>query len=163
MLKPDSSRKRINRPPRAGSAMILMLVLLIIVVGMVAFAVDVGLMVLLRAELQNAVDAGALAGSLELQEDPNDVPAAEDAAREFVQLNRVGMTRLVPEDTIDVEQGLFDGETNTFTRPPSRPTPYASSPDRRISLSSSPGSLGRPFSGHPPKPSPAATHGRWIS
>ena len=39
--------------------MILMLVLLIIILGMVAFAVDVGLMVLLRAEIQNAVDAGA--------------------------------------------------------------------------------------------------------
>lgn len=106
---------RTGRPARKGTAMILMLVLLVIVIGMVAFAVDAGLMVLLRAQIQNAVDAGALAAALQLRNDSDDIGAAEDAARAYVQLNRVGLTQLVPEDTIDVEPGVFDGETNTFT------------------------------------------------
>ncbi len=72
-----------------------MLLLMVVVLGMVAFSVDVGLMTLLRAEIQNAVDAGALAGALQLQEDPHDVDAAEAAARQFVQANRVGLTAWV--------------------------------------------------------------------
>ena len=95
--------------------MILMLILLVLVIGMVAFAVDAGLMVLLRAEIQNAVDAGALAAALELQQDDRDIQAAEDAARRFVRLNRVGMTKLVAEDVIDVETGVFDNDTCRFT------------------------------------------------
>ena len=95
--------------------MILMLFLLVVVIAMVALAVDVGLMVLLRAQVQNAVDSGALAAALKLQGDPQEIQAAEDAARQFVQLNRVGMTALVPADAIDVEHGVFDGDTNTFT------------------------------------------------
>ena len=102
-------------PNRAGAAMVLMLVLLMIVIGMVAFAVDVGLMVLLRAEIQNAVDSGALAAGLKLHEDRQDIQAAEDVARKFVRLNRAGMTKLIPEDAIDVEPGVFDGEANVFT------------------------------------------------
>ena len=100
---------------RAGAAMILMLLMLVIVIGMVAFSVDLGLMVLLRSEIQNAVDAGSLAAALKLQANPKGIQAAEDAARQYVQLNRVGMTRLIPADTIDVEHGKFDSKTNTFT------------------------------------------------
>jgi Flp pilus assembly protein TadG len=95
--------------------MILMLVLLTIVIGMVAMSVDAGLMVLLRAEIQNAVDAGAVAAALRLQGDPENIDEAESMARNYVQRNRVGFTALVPEDAIDVEQGYFDGDTNTFT------------------------------------------------
>jgi Flp pilus assembly protein TadG len=95
--------------------MILMVLLLVVVVAMVAFSVDIGLMVLLQAEIQNAVDAGALAAGLRLQEDPHAVREAEEAARQFVRLNRVGVLKLIPEDAISVEQGVFDGEAKTFT------------------------------------------------
>ncbi|MFH1266133.1 MAG: VWA domain-containing protein [Planctomycetota bacterium] len=95
--------------------MILMLFLLTIVIAMVAFAVDVGLMVLLRAEIQNAVDSAALAAALRLRANPAGIQAAEDAARQYVQLNRVGMTTLVPTDAIDVEHGVFDSDKNRFT------------------------------------------------
>jgi Flp pilus assembly protein TadG len=95
--------------------MILMLVLLTIVIGMVAMSVDAGLMVLLRAEIQNAVDAGAVAAALRLQGDSANIDEAEGMARDYVRRNRVGFTAIVPEDAIDVEQGYFDGETSTFT------------------------------------------------
>jgi len=95
--------------------MLLMLLLLVIVIGTVAFAVDAGLVVLLRAEMQNAVDAGALAAALQLQDDPNDFPKARRKAKEFVQLNSVGMTQLVAKNAIEVETGYFDRNTDTFT------------------------------------------------
>jgi len=115
-MTPEYSVSRsIHRPPRRGAAMILMLLLLTIVIAMVAFSVDAGLMVLLRAEIQNAVDAGAVAAALRLQGDPTNIDEAEIAAREYVQHNRVGFTALVPEDAIDVEQGYFDSEANAFT------------------------------------------------
>jgi Flp pilus assembly protein TadG len=113
--------RSIKKRDRAGAAMILMLALLIAILGMVAFAVDAGLMVLSHAEAQNAVDSAALAAALELQEDPQNVSAAESAARNFVQLNRVGVTELVPEDMIDVERGVFDKLSNTFTATNSKP------------------------------------------
>ena len=105
----------LHQPQRRGAAMLLMLFLLTIVIGMVAMSVDAGLMVLLRAEIQNAVDSGALAAALRLQGDPGNIDEAERIARYYVQRNRVGFTALVPEDAIDVEQGYFDGDTNTFT------------------------------------------------
>lgn len=115
MLKVRSRSKLTRRPSRAGAAMVLMLVLLVVVIGMVAFAVDTGLMVLLRSEIQNAVDAGGLAAALELQQDNEDIEAAEATARRYVRLNRVGTTQLVPEDVIDVETGFYDNETEVFT------------------------------------------------
>lgn len=115
MTQKDRQVRPIRRPSRRGAAMILMLLLLTIIIGMVAMSVDAGLMVLLRAEIQNAVDAGALAAALRLQGDPENIDAAESAARNYVQHNRVGFTATVPEDAIDVEQGYFDGEANVFT------------------------------------------------
>jgi len=87
----------------------------------VAFSVDAGLMLLTRAEIQNAVDSGALAAALELQQDPDGIPAADDSARKFIQVNRVGMTRLLPADAIDLEHGKFDNRAGTFTATNSSP------------------------------------------
>ena len=89
-----------RRRDRAGAAMILMLIFLVAVIGMVAFSVDIGLSVLLRAEVQNAVDSGALAACLKLKQDPDKISEAEDAARQFVQLNRAGMTTLSSADRL---------------------------------------------------------------
>jgi len=105
----------VRKRRRTGAAMVLMLLLLIVVLAMVAFSVDLGLMVLLRAQIQNAVDSGALAATLKLQDDPGELDKAEATAREYVRLNHVGMTALVPEYAIEVEQGWFDCETDTFT------------------------------------------------
>jgi Flp pilus assembly protein TadG len=100
---------------RRGAAMLLLLLFLIPVLGMVAFAIDAGMMVLLRAEVQNAVDSGALAAALTLQSDPDAIAEAEDAARDFIQRNRAGVLAMIPDDAIDVERGRFDTATNVFT------------------------------------------------
>ncbi len=93
----------------------LIVLLLPIFVGMVAFAVDFGLMTLQRAQIQNAVDAGTLAASLKLRVDPSAIADAEAAAKQFVQLNRVGSQVTVPDGSIDVEVGRWDDSMEQFT------------------------------------------------
>ena len=107
-------RRTLHRSARSGATIILLLLLLVVVIGMAAMAVDVGMMVLLRAEVQNAVDAGALAAGLTLQNGATEVDAAEAAARRYVQLNRAGTGLTIPEDYIDVERGQFDPVSNVF-------------------------------------------------
>ena len=71
---------------RKGAALVIIAFTMITLIGMVAFAYDVGHMFLVRAQLQTAVDAGALAASLKLKSS-KDVNAAEQSAKEFIQLN----------------------------------------------------------------------------
>ena len=97
---------------RRGAALVLIALMLPIIIGMVAFAVDVGLMSLLRSQIQNAVDSATLAASLKLRKDPTAIEEAQAVARQFVQLNRVGMNITVPEDTIEVE--MIDNDTARF-------------------------------------------------
>ncbi len=85
-----------QRPRRRGATLILICILMVVLIGMVAFAVDVGRMYLVRAQLQSAVDSGALAATLQLKEDKDDLEAAVAAAEEFVQFNRVGWLAKVP-------------------------------------------------------------------
>lgn len=109
-------RRRLSeKNARRGVMAVLMALFLIPVLAMVAFSVDLGLMVLLRAEVQSAVDAGALAAAIELQNDPDAVEKAGETAKEFVQLNRAGAAVTIPEDAIEVETGRFDHDTKVFT------------------------------------------------
>lgn len=107
---------RYRRDQRRGATLILICLLMVALVAMVAFAVDVGRMFLVRSQLQTAVDAGALAATLQLKEDSEDLQAAMDAANDFVQLNRVGFLVTVPDDAITSEVGTWDTETRTFSK-----------------------------------------------
>jgi Flp pilus assembly protein TadG len=100
---------------RKGAALVMVALMLPIIIGMVAFAVDLGLMVVLRSQIQNAVDAGALAASLTLRADANAIDDAVAAAEQYVQLNRVGSAVTVPANAIEVEVGDWDDDTKTFT------------------------------------------------
>jgi hypothetical protein len=111
-----------HRHARHGATMVLVALLLVVVVGSAAFAIEVGRMYLLRSQLQSAVDAGALAASLQLRNNPNGVTAAAEEARKFVRLNRVGWLVTVPDNAIAVEAGTWDSETKTFTVGGDRPS-----------------------------------------
>ncbi len=100
---------------RRGATLVLIVMLLVVILTSAAFAVDFGRMLLVRNQLQTAVDAGALAGSLRLKQDPTDIKAAQAAAREFVARNRVGFMVTVPEDAITVDVGSWDSTTRIFT------------------------------------------------
>ena len=99
---------------RHGTSMLLFAVLLPVLIGMLAFAVEIGRMYLVRSQLQTAVDAGALAASLQLRDKQTDVPAAILAAQKFVQLNRVGAFVTVPADSITIQPGRWDATARAF-------------------------------------------------
>jgi Mg-chelatase subunit ChlD len=112
-LRPTSRRR--------GATLVFIALVMIVTVGMVAFAVDLGWMYMVRSQLQTAVDAGALAATIQLKQNNQDVDAAVAAAEEFVQLNRVGWLATVPEDVIVVEAGTWDADTETFTSGAAKP------------------------------------------
>lgn len=58
-----------NRRQRRGIVIILTCIMLIVLFGFVAFAVDIGMMGLEKSKMQNAVDAAALAASQAIQEE----------------------------------------------------------------------------------------------
>ncbi len=99
---------------RCGATLVLIVVLMVVILTSAAFAVDFGRMLLVRSQLQTAVDAGALAGSLQLKQDPTDIAAAQAAARDYVARNRVGFMVTVPDDAITVEVGGWDTTTRIF-------------------------------------------------
>jgi Flp pilus assembly protein TadG len=59
---------RHKRPRRHAAIVPLAALLLTVFVGMLAFSIDLGYIVMVRAELQNAADAAALAGAEQLQQ-----------------------------------------------------------------------------------------------
>ena len=121
---------RLQKKKRRGAVAPLTAVLMIVLVGMVAFAVDIGWMVVAQAELQDAADAAALAGagqlmspsvqfSLPLQTATNQasiISAAETSAKtyakNFAGYNKAGgVSSLVQLDS-DIEFGLTDSKGN---------------------------------------------------
>ena len=97
---------------RRGSSIVLLSVLLIVLIFMIVFAVEVGRITVTRGQLQTAVDAGAVAGALQLAVDPT---SAQAKAEEFVQANKAGWAGTVPSANITVEMGHWDSVTETFT------------------------------------------------
>src|SRR5580704_7818128 len=57
---------RFSRPKRRGGIALLAAILSVVILGMVAFAVDTSWIVLTRSELQNVADSAALAGAGQL-------------------------------------------------------------------------------------------------
>jgi Mg-chelatase subunit ChlD len=97
--------------PRRGSVTVLAAVLIVVLLAMVAFAVDCGFIALTRTDLQAAADAGALAGAGEL---PQSSRSGREAARWFAQKN-------VEEAEVDVVTGNWDWDQRLFN-PGERPT-----------------------------------------
>ena len=81
-----------RRPERQGAIAVLFAMLIIPVIACVVFAIDVGYLNLVRAELQRAADAGALAGAAGMNPEINSLEsfsftvADPDAARPVAQL-----------------------------------------------------------------------------
>lgn len=80
-------RQHSNSAPRRGGVIVFAALMMTIMVGMLAFAIDCGEIVLARTQLQNAADAGAMAGAAAL---PNGPTAAQTAAQTTAQANTVG-------------------------------------------------------------------------
>jgi len=96
---------------RRGSVITLFAVFIVFLLGMIAFAVDLGYIATVDTELKRAADAGALAGAGMLV---NGTDEAEVAVRTFVQQNVVG-NHTVTDSDIQVEFGHWDPDFETFT------------------------------------------------
>jgi hypothetical protein len=82
----------------------LIVLMMLVLVGMAALAVDLGSLLAARTEAQRAADAGALSGALSLWEAKNDVDRAREKAIEIANEN------LVHGDANDVLTGDVDVE-----------------------------------------------------
>jgi Flp pilus assembly protein TadG len=82
---------------RRGNIVVLSVILMVGMLGMIAFAIDTGYINVARAQLQNSADAAAIAGAWKLMPppsltSPNNLTLASDAresAEEFAALNKV--------------------------------------------------------------------------
>ena len=82
-----AARKRSAPKQEKGQTLIMFTLLLVVLLGFVAMVVDVGMFLHERQNVQNMVDAAALAGAQNL---PDDSSGALAAAQQYAQLNESG-------------------------------------------------------------------------
>jgi Flp pilus assembly protein TadG len=126
-------RYRPNPTRRRGTVAPLLAILLIPLLGMMAFSVDLGYMIVVRTELQNAADAAAMAGAQQLMQPyaeyyspgntalqstvyGNAVSMAKATAKAVAANNTAGGVKINVQDgtpNYDVTVGYYDGTTFT--------------------------------------------------
>jgi len=109
-LIPAAARQWKKRP---GNILVLTCVLLVVLLGMVAFGVDVGYMSNCRTEIQRTTDVAALAGAGELV---HGTTAAKAEALEYLVKNKVG-GRTLSASNATIEFGTWNPSGRTFTQP----------------------------------------------
>src|ERR1051325_11264446 len=97
---------------RRGVIAPLAAIFMVLMISMVAFAIDVGYMTLVRTELQCAADAAASAGAAALLTSPSD---AKTAAQTFGNSNKAAGTTVSVATAQDVVLGNWNIQTLTFT------------------------------------------------
>lgn len=107
-----------------GNILILTALLIAIFVGMLAFVLDLGHVHNTRYELQNAADAGALAGARALfplnlgaitETEPPNCCEAMRVAKEVTEKNYSDATQVKVDIDLDIILGYWDWNQNTFT------------------------------------------------
>ncbi|MBL9094249.1 MAG: VWA domain-containing protein, partial [Planctomycetaceae bacterium] len=112
-------RRRRPCTSRRGVIIVLTALLLMFMLGMIAFAVDLGFIANARTEIQRATDAAAYAGAGELV---NGTGPATSSAQQYLVANQVGGTPL-NSGNATIEYGLWNITNRTFT--PTNSTPNA--------------------------------------
>jgi len=129
-LQTARTRRR-RRSNRQGAIAVLAALLMVAVMGMLAFAIDMGCVVAARTDIQRASDSGALAGAGRLGEGTS---VAQQTAVQFVQANPVARDVVAAGD-IQVEFGQWDEQTRTMLpggQVPSAIRVIARQPDRPL-------------------------------
>ena len=109
--KPVNDRLRWPRCRRRGATLVLAALLMVLLLGMVAFAVDIGRIVLVRTQLQVAADSAALASASDLAESCTDGVAI---AQQYAGAHVAGSAE-VQLDAADVVFGTWDFQNRTFS------------------------------------------------
>jgi hypothetical protein len=92
----------------SGQVLVFLVVALVVLLGMVALAVDVGMLMGERTKLQAVADASALAAAQDLP----DEGVVDATAVNYAALNHPGKGLLV--DPAEVKIGIWDGSVRTF-------------------------------------------------
>lgn len=106
-----SKTTRPSANKRKGNIIVLTAVLLVVLLAMVAFAVDVGYMSVVQTEMRGSVDASALAGAGALV---NGTTAAEKEALLYLEKNKVGQQTLGKKNAT-IEFGQWNTQARQFT------------------------------------------------
>lgn len=101
----------LRQQDRRGIIVVLAAVMMIVVFGFAAFAIDVGFMVLTKDEMQNAADAAALAGAMQMN---NGAAAIRAAAIDIASKNFTGKKSITMTNS-DIEIGQYDMVSKVFT------------------------------------------------
>jgi hypothetical protein len=104
-------RRRWPRSPRRGATLLLAALLMVLLLAVVAFAVDIGRIVLVRTQLQVAADSAALAAASEVTDSLADRVAI---AQRYADAHRAGGTA-VKLNAADVVFGVWDYQDRTYT------------------------------------------------
>ena len=96
---------------RRGAVIVLSAILMVVIFGMAALAIDTGYMFVVRAELQTAADAGALAAGNSMHLKAGQIKAK---AREYAMLHEAG-GRPIKRGEVRVELGVWDADSNSFS------------------------------------------------
>jgi len=99
------------RPPRRAVVLLLTAVMMVVMLGVIAFAVDLGYIVLVRGQLQAAADAAAMAAAASMG---GTATEGRTAATEFAGYNKAA-GRNVTIGAGDVVFGTWDASARTFT------------------------------------------------
>jgi Flp pilus assembly protein TadG len=107
-----------GRPRQRGASMVPVAVSLVVLLGLGALTLDGGNLYVARNELQNASDAGALAGARMLYVDDGSMvnPGANQVAHDAAIANSSQGT---PVEVVSVQRGHWSFTTRTFTPNPS--------------------------------------------
>jgi Flp pilus assembly protein TadG len=109
-----------NLKDRTGAVAIMVALLLIVFIGFAALAIDLGHLYVVRNELQNGADAGALAGARFLYNDSGTSvnTGANQIAIDAATVNKSEKTS-VEVNSDEVQRGHWSFATRTFTPNPS--------------------------------------------
>lgn len=145
-----------KRNPRAGQTLATVALALVVLLGLAGIAIDVGMMMLARNEVQNAADAAALTGVAELYKGNAPPPAgsaavtpnwtrAQDSAAKAVTRNKVMNTALVT-GTYQTGYWNITGTPAGMQSKTKSPLLATDRPAIKVSIVKSAGSNGGPIS-----------------
>jgi Flp pilus assembly protein TadG len=112
MVHHRENSRRIQRR-RRGATVVFFAVLLVVIIGMIALAVDTGVMMLTRSEIQRSADSAVLAAAGILSEGDKTEQEVVAEAIEFLSSNGIDPDEL-DEDELTIEFGTWDSENHTF-------------------------------------------------
>ncbi len=137
-----------KRNPRTGQSLVAVAVALVALLGFVGLAIDVGMMMIARNEVQNAADAAALSGASELYKGTTTPPnwtRAQDSAAKAVTRNKVQNVALA---TGTYETGYWNvtGTPSGMQSKTKSPLLATDRPGIKVTITKASGSNGGPIS-----------------